>query len=223
MMRRSFFFLLALLVVLATAVVAAAANGKGETIQFNAADQAAARSATLRRSDLTPAGGWTGGRVKPDLSPPPSCPNYPVDLSRFVLTGTAASDWTRGTLELSSDTDVLKTAQMLRREWQIQVQASGAIACIRGQTAKAVAAEGGKLVSFKRIPFPHLATYSAAFRMVAEFTAGGDRVRLMREAALVGRSRTGVTVTVTGFASQQRAISAAALRSARILVGRIQA
>src|SRR5262245_58393492 len=103
MPRRTLWSLLALLVVLATAVAAASANGKGEKIQFNAADQAAARAATLRRSDLTPAGGWTGGRVKPDNSPPPSCPNYPVDLSPFVLTGRAASQWTRGTLELSSD------------------------------------------------------------------------------------------------------------------------
>src|SRR5262245_46503084 len=97
-MTRTFCSWLALLVVLATAAAAAAANGKGEKIQINAADQAAARAVTLRRSDLPPAGGWTGGRVKPDNSTPPSCPNYPVDLSRFVLTGRASSEWSNGML-----------------------------------------------------------------------------------------------------------------------------
>src|SRR5262245_10050922 len=74
----------------------AGGSDTGEQHKFNAADQAVARAATLKRADLNPASGWKGGPVKPDLSPSPDCPNYPIDLSSFVLTGAAETDWTQG-------------------------------------------------------------------------------------------------------------------------------
>jgi hypothetical protein len=206
-----------------TVVMAAAANGRPERIKFNSADQAAARTATLHRSDLAPAGGWSGGVKKPDLSGPPSCPNYPVDLSKFVLTGVAETEWLRGGLDVNSATDVLQSARMVQAEWQIQVRAPGAVACLRSYTAKSIAAQGGKLVSFKRIAFPHIDHYTAAFRLVITLPVQGTKVRATQETVLFGRSRTATTLSVTGVLGARSAIHAAAVRYARILDRRIRA
>jgi hypothetical protein len=203
---------------LAVALVAVADTGKGERRQFNAADQAAARSATLRRTDLGQ-GAWQGGAVKPDLAPPPSCPGYPVDLSRFVLTGAAETRWTQAPFVIDSQAQVLQTAQMVRQEWRIQVQAAGAIPCLRTQLAKEFAAQGAQVVSFKRVPFPQVAPYSTEFRV----GASAQGVRVVVEVVLVGRGRTEATLTVLGPAAQQSAALAAAVRYARIVAGRIKA
>ena len=210
--------LLGFVVALAMAVVGVADPGDREKLQFNAADQAAARAATIRRADLT-VGAWKGGPVKPDLSPPPSCPNYPVDLSSFVMTGAAETHWTLEALALDSEAQVFQTAQMVRDEWRIQVQTPAAVACYHSYTARAFAAAGVKLVSFKQIPFPHVAQHSTAFRLVA--SAAGQRV--VTELVLLGRSRTEIGLSVSGLPAEQAAISTAARRYARILAGRIKA
>jgi hypothetical protein len=204
--------------VLAVAVVGTAGTGKPEKVQFNAADQAAARAATLRKDDLG-AGVWQGGAVKPDLSAPPSCPGYTVDLSRFVLTGAAETRWLSAPFLVDSEAQVLQTAQMVRQEWRIQIQAQGAIACLRTQLAEGLAQQGATLVSLERIAFPRVVPYTAAFRVVASAQA----TRVMVEVVLLARSRTEVTLTVLGPAAQQSQIAAAAARYARILAGRIKA
>jgi hypothetical protein len=89
-MRRG---LLPLVVLLAGAIAgsALAAVADREQHRFNAADQAAARSAVVVRSDLGSTG-WTGGAKKPDLSPPKPCPNWDPKQSDLVLTGAAETD-----------------------------------------------------------------------------------------------------------------------------------
>jgi hypothetical protein len=88
------------LATLATVAVAAAGDGGREQIKFNPSDQSAARTAVLRRTDL-PGGDWKGGAVKFDPSPSPTCRNYHPDLSQFVLTGAAESDWKSESAEMS--------------------------------------------------------------------------------------------------------------------------
>lgn len=210
--------LFAFLAASAMVAVGLADPGDGEKLRFNAADQAAARAGTLRRSDH-PGAGWIGGPTKPDLSGPTSCPNYPLDLSAFVKTGAAASDWTRAPLVVVNQGEVLQTARMVQEEWRIQVQQPRAIACLASQFDKELATGGGKVISFKRIPFPRLAPYSAAFRLVARQSGA----LIAFELAWVARSRTQIWVNVGGPATEQAAIHAAAVRYARILAGRIKA
>jgi hypothetical protein len=203
----------------ATSVSAAAANPNRETIKLNAADQAAARAVVIKKTDLGVAGVWQGGRTKPDLSPDPTCPNYHPDLSRFVVTGAAASDWKSGLSEIQTQTDVLQTAQMVRKEWQLQIQAPGALACLRTILRQQFASGGARLVSFMRIPFPHVATYTIAFRIVAASNA----LKVVIEVALFGRSRTEVELTLAGAYGARGAIASETKRLARILAARIEA
>jgi hypothetical protein len=74
----------------------------------------------------------------------------------------------------SVETKVLETAQMVRDEWWLQVQAPGSLKCWKGLTAKQSERLGGKLLSFKRIPFPQLAPYTAAVRIVRRDEIGRE-------------------------------------------------
>src|SRR5438034_5394370 len=125
---------------------AALAERGREQIRFNAADQAAARATVLRRSDLNPSSGWTGGRVKPDLSPGPICRNYNPKQSDLVLTGAAQSSYRRGPVVIANEVQVMKTRRMVRLDWQREVLAPGVIPCQRRDLARSVG-PGAKGVS----------------------------------------------------------------------------
>jgi hypothetical protein len=198
------------------AIPASASNPNRETVRINAADQAAAASALLKRADLYPGFNWRGGRVRPDSTPNPTCPNYHPDLSVFVVTGHAASRWTDAPYEVYSETEVLQSADMVRREWKAQIVTPAAVPCLRSSFAKGVAAAGNTFVSFKRIPFPRIASYSAGFRLVGVVNG----FRYVADTATLGTGRTEIVVSVGAVVSQRRYVAAETKRLARILVRR---
>jgi len=206
-------------VVLATGAGALAGGGNKQQIRFNAADQAAARAAVMRKSDLGSAPGWSGGARKPDLSADESCPNFNPKQSDLVLTGAAETEFSQAALDFDSEAQVLATARMVKLDWQRVVLTPGLLPCLRSQTAPA----GAKLVSLRKIPFPRLATYTAAFRLVTDVRASGSTVRLFVDIVLVGRNRTEITLRTTAPYTARAAVKAAEVRLARILVGRIRA
>jgi hypothetical protein len=212
----------ALVVPVALAAVAVALAGGHEQIKYNAADQAAARAVTIKRADLTGATGWTGGLVKPDISAPPSCPGHPVDLSKYVLTGVATSQFRGGTRTVESQIELLKTATMVNAEWKLQVTSPGAIACLRSSLAQMVAAGGARLVSFAKLSFPHLTPQTLALRIVLEAQAQGVTLREAVEEVLIAKGRTEIELTVSDLAAAQSAVAADAVHYARILVGRVK-
>ena len=220
-MRRGSIGALMMLAALAAAAVALA--GGHEQIKYNAADQAAARSVTIKRADLTGATGWAGGVVKPDISAPPSCPGHPVDLSKYVLTGAARSQFRAGTRTVESQIELLKTVQMVNGEWKLQVTSPGAIACLRSTLAQAAAGSGARLVSFTKLSFPRLTSQTLALRIVLEGQAQGVTVREAVEEVLVGKGRTEIELTVSDLAAAQSAVAADALHYARVLLARVKA
>ena len=199
---------------------AGAANPGKEKIRFNAADQAAARAAILRRSDLGP--GWSGGRKKPDLSPGPTCPNYHPKQSDLVLTGAAESDFRRAGMEVDSEVQVLRTARMVSLDWQRSVVAPGALPCLRSLLAKGLGTTA-TVVSFRRLPFPKLTRYTAAFRAVVAVKIGQTTVRVVVDAVLVGRRRSEITLNVAAPSAVAAALPAAERRLARKILARARA
>ena len=128
----------------------------------------------LRRSDLGSASGWSGGRIKPDLSPGPTCPNYHPKQSDLVLTGAAESSYRRSGLAFDSEVQVLQTARMVRLDWQREVLAPGAVPCLRRDLTQKLGSSA-KVVSFRKISFPNIATYTAAFRGLISVSVLGGR------------------------------------------------
>jgi hypothetical protein len=208
-------------VLLGSAGIALAAGG--EQIKLNAADQAAARAAVIRRADLGTASGWTGGPAKPNLSPAPTCPNFHPKQSDLVLTGAAEADFrnTSG-LEFDSEVQVFGTARMVTLDWQRTVLSPNAIPCLRSHIVKGLGS-GSKLVSFTRIVLPRLATYTTGFRVVIDVTSKKGTTSVMLEPVLIGTGRTEITLTAIAPTSAQASVSAAAVRLARLLVLRAHA
>jgi hypothetical protein len=210
---------------LATAVVltpAALLAGTGkERIRLNAADQRAARAATVRRTDLG-SGAWSGGRVKPDLSPGPTCPNYHPKQSDLVLTGAAESTFRNGPLAFDSQVQVLQTKRMVSLDWRRELLAPGAIPCLRRHLGKNLGSSA-KVLSFVKAPFPRLARYTAAFRARVDVAVLGKTAHLIVDSVLIGRSRTEISLTTVAPAAARSAVAAAERRLARRIVGRARA
>ena len=100
------------LAALTLVLIQAADAAESQPIKFNAADQAAAKAMTLKRSDLGAA--WKGGATKPDLSND-TCPTKRSDL---VLTGAAKSEFNQSGLFVTSESAVLQSPAMVRADWQ---------------------------------------------------------------------------------------------------------
>ena len=192
-----------------------------EQVRFTAADQAAARAAVVRLTDLG-SSGWQGGRVKPDVGSGLTCHGYSPKQSDLVLTGAAESAWHRPGLQVRSVAQVLKTRAMVARDWARTVTDPRAVACLRGAVTKGLTSSE-RLVSFRRLPFPRLAPFATAYRAIVEVSAGGVSARVLVDLVLVGRSRTELTLLLAAPASAGASIAAADVRRARRLLARVRA
>lgn len=207
-------------VVLVSAAGVFAGDGK-QQVKLNKRDQAAARVAVLRRTDLG-SSGWQGGSVKPDLSSTPNCPHFQPKVSDLVVTGAAETAFNRSSLEFSSVAEVLETRRMVRLDWRRSVVPRAAVPCLRRTLANGLPA-GARIVSFARVPFPHVGTRSARFRGVIRIDVLGRTTRLVTDIVITFRSRTEITLDAAGPASAARSISATEARLARALVSRVRA
>jgi hypothetical protein len=199
----------------------ASAPPSKEQVRFTAADQAAARAAVVRLTDLG-SSGWQGGRLKPDVGSGLTCRGYSPKQSDLVLTGAAETAWHRPGLQVRSVAQVLKTRAMVARDWARTVTDPRAVACLRGAVTKGLTSSE-HLVSFRRLPFPRLATFATAYRAIVEVSAGGASARVLVDLVLVGRSRTELTLLLAAPAAAGASIAAADVRLARALLVRVRA
>jgi hypothetical protein len=201
--------------------LASAATADKEQIHLTAAGQAAARAVVIRKADLGTAAGWTGGTKKPTESPSPKCSGYEPKQSDLVKIGDAESEWKNGPLTLDSEAQVLRTAAMVRLDWKRSVLDPHVVPCLRQVFAKALP-PNTKVVSVRRVSFPVLATYSRAYRLVADITTGTTKVRMFSDIVLVGRGRTEVTLTVTAPYVGVQSVQAAEVRLASLMLARVR-
>jgi len=199
----------------------ASAPPSKEQVRFTAADQAAARAAVVRLTDLG-SSGWQGGRLKPDVGSSLTCRGYSPKQSDLVLTGAAETAWHRPGLQVRSVAQVLKTRAMVARDWARTVTDPRAVACLRGAVTKGLTSSE-RLVSFRRLPFPRLAMFATAYRAIVEVSAGGASARVLVDLVLVGRSRTELTLLLAAPAAAGASIAAADVRLARTLLARVRA
>lgn len=207
----------ALVGLLAAGVVLAATPNK-EKIALTAAGQAHARAEVLRQGDLGAA--WSGGSKKPNLSSTMPCKSYQPKQSDLVLIGAAETSWKTQGSQIESEAQVLRTAAMVSRDWQRTVLAPQVLPCLRQGFAKALGSNA-KLVSFRRVAFPHVATYTRAFRAIASVTTQIGPVRVEIDFLAMGGGRNELTLTLTGPAAVKASMQRAEVRLARILAARL--
>jgi hypothetical protein len=203
----------------ATLVVAAAQASLAESpkTSFNAADQAAARAAVLKTGDL--GAGWTGSVKKGSVEGPTDCPGWNPRQADLVITGAAESQVSTQGVAVFSSSWVYKSTRMIALDWQRTV-VDMPMRCLAAQFAAAVGDEL-KIVSTKWVSFPKLATYSARFRIVAEYRGDAAR-RLFIDGILVGRGRTAVSIGLVAPYADRGDAQAAEIRLAKIVLSRIK-
>src|SRR6476661_647833 len=112
---------------------------------------------------------------------------------------------------------------MLRGEWRSRTQGRGALECTRRALSNAAEADGARLVRLQRMSVPRIAPFSFGLRMVEDLSALGFPARWLVETIAIGRGRTAIVVTASGFVSDEQSIHEAVLGSARLLVERVRA
>jgi hypothetical protein len=217
--RRAVCFGVVAAVALLTAGAVLAGSPTKEKIARTAAGNAQAKAEVVRLADMGP--GWTGGFKKPDLSSSMPCTTYHPKQSDLVLIGVAETRFSKAPLEVDSEAQVLRTSAMVRRDWQRTILDSRVMPCLRQGFAKALGSQA-KLVSFRRVAFPHVAPLTRAFRMVADVTTQFGPVPLEIDFVAMGSDRTELTLTLSGPTVAQSAQRATELRLARVLVRRVR-
>jgi len=208
--------------VFATAAAASTSGDGKEQIRLSSADNAAARAVALRKSDFGGVSGWSGGTKKPDLSSSgPRCAKFHPKYSDLVLTGVAESEFQNSGVYLDDEVQMLKTAPMVKLDWQRSVLAPGLLPCLRTYLAKSAPANA-KVRGIQKLAFPRVAQYTASFRLVLDVTAAGTTASMLVDLLLVGRGRTEITLTTVAPHDARAPIKSAEERLARLLVSRIR-
>ena len=202
---------------LAGVIVGAAVAAEPQPVKLNAADQAAAKAATLKARDLGP--GWKGGATKPDLQRD-DVGRCGIEYRDLVLTGVAEAQFTRPGTYVGSYSEVLQTKRMVALEWQRAVTSGAIVACMRKTLAED---SPGTLVSFTKIAFSRVAPMTARYRLVQDYTASGRTQRILMDLILLGRGRNEVTLVVSVPYAERAAVAALELRLARVLASRMRA
>jgi hypothetical protein len=142
-----------------------AALAENYQYRFTKADQALAAQVVQRGAIK----GWTGGAVKPDLSPDPfRCPGYAPRESDLVVTGDKETDYTykKTAQELDTYAVVLQSAAMVESDWQRSNSDEAALfRCLRAKLPSLLA-PGSKIVSLVQLKLPRFGTHSFAYRLV---------------------------------------------------------
>jgi hypothetical protein len=206
---------------LAFALASAALAYKPET---NRADQAFARSAVLKLSDLPTSSKWNAGPKNPPTSQL-TCPGYHPKESDLVATGSAQSYFDTPGKIVVSDVYLLKTARMVQIDWQRSF-VPGFGPCFAHALDKSF---GGtyRAVSNSPLALPPLSPLFQAYRVVFTFSSGGVKGRGIHDFIALAGTRKEATLEVLtnlGPAAQQGAAQIAAtqldVRLARALAAR---
>jgi hypothetical protein len=213
----------ALLAVLVAAPSAVAGGGQEQT-HLTAAGQAAAKAAVMTRDDLNAPAGWTGGPQKPDLTPAAPCSGFDPKQSDLVRTGAAQSIFTdSGGISFDSEAQVLRSAEMLGKDWRRTVLAPQVPGCLRERMIKQIRASKRVYVDFGRVAFPHVTTRTAAFRVIYDERVGKTTVRRFTDLVFIGTKRTEIFIGTTAPLSAVSFVFPAEVRLAGRLVQRSRA
>ena len=188
--------------------------------QYKASDQALARSVVLKASDLGSATAWSGGVSAADTAAPRTCSNFHPRQSDLVITGDAQSDYTsaNGSMQYHNEAQIMRTAKMVRLDWQRNVLNPAGLSCLRTFFAKNLVGNQ-HLVSLTRMSIPRVATYTAGYRALVD----QNGVRTMIDVLFVGRNRTELTLETSAPYTAHRQVEQTELELARLLVSRAPA
>jgi hypothetical protein len=205
---------------LVAAVPATAANER-PTLRFTAAGQAAARSAVMAKGDLASATGWTGGAVKPEITPFPACPGFHPKQADLVMTGAAEAAYSHSSgVRFDTIAQVMQTAKMVRLDWRRTVLDRRVTPCVRYRMIQDAKGSTYAFVSLRPLSFPRMASGTHAYRVLYDDSSGGEKVRIFLDLVGIAHGRTEILISTSGPLLGAADVLDAEIRLARILVAR---
>jgi hypothetical protein len=209
----------AALVASVAAAAVLAADPSKEQIARTAAGDAQAKAEVLGKKDVGT--GWSGGARKPDLSSDLGCSTYKPKQSDLALVGAAETTWRQGALQIDSEAQVLRTPKMVQLDWQRTVSAPQVLPCLRQSLQKHLG-PNLKLVSLRRVGFPHVAKFADEIRTTVAAKTNAGSVPVEIDLVVFGQGRSEISLTVSGPAAVKAHLRTAATRLARVLAGRLR-
>jgi hypothetical protein len=179
-----------------TLTASASASQGPDTIRLTSEGQAAAKAVVLTKADFSFATGWTGGAVKPDSPSNNSTANCTVAGSKpfaTVTSGDQMAEFNHTGAKVMSEIVILKTRAMVRGDWKRHVGPQ-LITCLRAKFAKWLQ-PNERIISVKARAFPHVATYTQAYRVLTAVTVNGTTVTIASDFILFARGPTEAIMT----------------------------
>jgi hypothetical protein len=169
-----------------------------EKLAIRAADQARAKRAVLRPSEV-PAG-WTRLPTNARDDAPPTCPGYRPDFSRFTITGQAESAFQQRGRSILSRVEVYESRADARGDYALGT-APPTARCLgltlRRQLGAASLGFTAEVASARQVAAPRLGERSAAYRIVVTLSSGSARATVYIDVVvfLQGRAIAGLFFT----------------------------
>jgi hypothetical protein len=165
---------------LVLAAPAAAGGPRDEKQRLTKADNAKARRALIRSSDL-PAG-WTRGPVPADSSSAERCPGYNPDFSPFTITGKAASSFLNAGAgaQLTTQVQVFPTTAQARGDFVRGAQ-PGFLKCLARDLRRSLRAQGltgAGVTTHPMARVPRVGDRALRFRVSVRVSAAGRSLEL---------------------------------------------
>lgn len=204
-------------------VVKATDGPNRRAIRLNARDRRLARVAVLTKADLGRFARLEGGAKKVDFSDELACVDYRPKVSDLVTKGAAETRYTGPGISVSSRAEVLQTPRMVQLEWKRTLEHRNFLSCARRTFAQGLARNGGRLLSFRRVPFPRLAPYAARYRMISRVkNRAGRRVTRLTDLIALGKGRHELALIVAVPLRSRAAADRAEVRLAKLLLARVR-
>jgi hypothetical protein len=192
---------------LVTAALAAAGTAAANQLRPNAGDQAAAKRAVLKASDLPQIGKWQAEKPAATTSGAGGgavsahCADYAPKSADLVTTGDAKSEFAVPGLDILNDVEVLSTPRMVELDWK-RTMVNALLPCL-GKAFTHGAGGKVKVVSLRKVQAPAVGTYSATYRLVFSLTVQGKPVRGLADFVALAGGRVEVTFLVVAAIGSQ--------------------
>ncbi len=188
-----------IVIALLGAAVAAAAPAKDPKKVIIPAVQAKAKAMNLRLSDLPASLGFKAKPASPDTGNP-RCSYYNPDQSDLTENGDAKSpEFTLASGSfISSSASIFESATQGRTAYSRVVQPK-LPACLAEVFRKGAAPTKVTIVSSKEIPFPKLAERSNAYRILASFKSGSQKIAVYLDVVVMNRAKVDAVIFFAGI------------------------
>jgi hypothetical protein len=189
--------------------------------KLNAADQARAKAALLKQSDLGAA--WNDhSTATPSSLKAPICPSLRPDYSKLTITGHQESvfDNGNGGVQIVSDVEVWKNEKQATQHMNALLKPA-LPKCIKYSLLKSV---GGSAILFpvKTRKLGKFADVSVSYRAPVGFKVNGKIQSVISDFVFVRKGRTEIYLNVVAPSSAEEQLTALETRLARALVQRVR-